>query len=63
MNTTVEDKIIDILFKDMIIADVLVDNLLPEVYFCPEAIDDLTVKDGYTMARKDLKKNIEKLIR
>jgi len=56
---SVEEKIIDILFKDLIIADVMVDILLPERYWTSEAREDLSPEDGFNVARGELKKNIK----
>jgi hypothetical protein len=56
---SVEKKIINILFKDAIIADVMVDTLLPERFWSSEAREDFGPEHGFNVARDELKKNLK----
>jgi len=62
MNNPIEDKILEILFKDMIITEVLVDALLPEIFFGSEVREDLSPEEIYNIARENLKTNLNKLL-
>ena len=59
---SVEEKIIDILFKDLIIADVLVDSLLPERIWVLDKDEVLRPEYVYDIARDELKHNLKKML-
>jgi len=60
---SVEEKIIDILFKDAIIADVMVDTLLPKKIWPDKwSKEGLDVEDGFNIARDELRVKIKRLL-
>jgi len=60
---SVEEKIIDILFKDLIIADVMVDKLLPPITLDSDATQDMHPDDIYNIARDELRRNIQRVVK
>jgi len=61
---SVEEKIIDILFKDLIIADVMVDKLLPKQIWPDKwSKEGFDVEDGFNMARDHLRSSIQEVIK
>jgi len=58
----VQNKVVELLFKEYVICDVLVDELLPQRTFTPEFRADLTPEQAYGIARNDLKENLKKYI-
>jgi len=51
----IEEKILEILFKDKIVTDILVDHLLPEISWTQQALDNYTPNHAYSLARENLK--------
>jgi len=63
MNSPIEDKILELIFKDKVITKILVDTLLPKLVWSPEALRDYTPENAYTIARENLEINLNKLLR
>ena len=62
MSSPIEDKILEIIFKDKLVTNILVDTLLPKVFFTTDIREDLTVEEIYNIARDNLKTNLNKLL-
>ena len=58
----VQDKVVRLLFDEYVICDVLVDKLIPQKRWSPEAKDDLTAEQGYDLARAELKVQLKRLL-
>ena len=58
----VQDKVVKLLFDEYVICDVLVDKLIPEQTWTPEAKADLTAEQGYDLARSELKVQLKRLL-
>jgi len=62
MSSSIEEKILEILFKDKIVTEILVDHLLPKIRWTPEANKDYTPEMAYQIARDNLKINLNKFL-
>lgn len=60
--SVIEEKVLEIIFKDKVVTDILVDALLPEVFWSSEAVDDYKPHTVYQIARENLKGNLNKLL-
>ena len=60
--TTIEQKIVEILFKDKLVVEVMVEELLPMIKFTPESQEDLTPEMTYEIARMNLRQKLVSLL-
>ena len=60
--TTIEQKIVEILFKDKLVVEVMVEELLPMIKFTPEGQEDLTPEMTYEIARMNLRQKLVSLL-
>ena len=58
----VEEKILEILFQDKIVTDILVDHLLPEITWSQEANTDYTPEMAYQIARENLAISLKRFL-
>ena len=63
MKSEIETKILDILFKDKVIAESITDLLLPEIIINSEMREDISLEFMVTICRDTVRTNIQKMIK
>jgi hypothetical protein len=58
----IEEKILQLIFKEKVITDILVDKLLPLPKWSREMNEDLTPESAYKVARDQLRVKLNELL-